>query len=351
MTEPLGVALVQYPPNPVLGDLLAFLRAQVPLKPHMRLWVFPELHLGPRVEQAPHQAARALTDPELAQLGQVAAELGIWLIPGSIYERGANGTVYNTALVYAPDGTRVSSYRKIFPWRPLETSVPGTEFEVFEIPGHGTIGLSICYDIWFPEHTRQLAWLGADMVINMVQTGTSERSQEQAIVTGNAVMNQLWVASVNTASPVGRGRSLIVDPEGVRRAELPGAEPGILTCMVDLGQTRTVRNYGTAGVSSPFKQFYANDVPIHLPMYDGYLTGASMATALGEPTPPPAPGPQTAAEAQSMAIFGAPAAAADPTVSELPLEGPEDGDFLADYSPTPSGEPGSGLPLVPEAGA
>lgn len=87
-----------------------------------------------------------------------AGDLGLWLVPGSVYERGADGRVYNTMPVYSPDGSRVASYRKVFPWRPYETCAPGSEFVVVDLGDHGRVGLSICYDAWFPR--SRVTWRG-----------------------------------------------------------------------------------------------------------------------------------------------------------------------------------------------
>ena len=54
----------------------------------------------------------------------------------------------------------------------------GSEFSVFELPGLGRVGLNICYDIWFPEVTRQLTWMGAELIVNLVRTTTPDRKQE-----------------------------------------------------------------------------------------------------------------------------------------------------------------------------
>ncbi|MEY9951639.1 carbon-nitrogen hydrolase family protein [Leifsonia sp. EB34] len=275
MTQQLVVALVQAAAEPAFdvdrfGDRLTDLVAQLPTA---RLWVLPELHLEPAAVHGDLVAnSHAIDDPELAKLGAIARRLGIWLVPGTIYEHGEDGRVYNTALVFSPDGERISTYRKIFPWRPAEQTAPGDRFEVFELPGHGRIGISICYDIWFPEHTRHLAWLGADLVLNLVQTATSDREQELHIVRGNAIMNQVWIASVNAAAPTGRGRSLIVDPDGAIRSSSPDSSEEVLTAVVDLGATARTREHGTAGVSRPWAQFRDSDTPIPLPLYDGRIT-------------------------------------------------------------------------------
>lgn len=275
MNQSLVVALVQAAAAESDFDVERFatrLTELVRQYPAAELWVLPEFHLEPAGAHAePASAARGIDDERVHRLADVARELGIWLVPGSIYELGDDGAIHNTALVFSPDGERVASYRKIFPWRPLETTAPGDRFEVFEMPGRGRVGISICYDIWFPEHTRHLAWLGADLVLNLVQTATSDREQELAIVRGNAIMNQLWIASVNAAAPTGRGRSLIVDPGGAVRASSPDASEEVLTAVVDLAATAHVRALGTAGVSRPWSQFRSDDAPLPLPLYDGRI--------------------------------------------------------------------------------
>jgi len=279
----LGIAMVQAPA--LAEGIEAFgaqLRGLVALNPGKLLWVFPELHLSSHVgAEDPVENARSLDDPAFDEFGVLSRELGIWLVPGSIYERDAEGVVHNTALVYSPEGERVATYRKMFPWRPAERSVPGGTFSLFDIPGYGRVGLSICYDIWFPEHTRHLAWYGADLVLNVVQTGTNDREQETAIVRGNAIMNQVWIASVNSAAPTGRGRSMLVDPDGVVRTSSGGAHAEVLTAIVDMGLTQAVRDFGTASVSRPWCQMRPEDAVIDLPLYGGRIDPATWTPGSG----------------------------------------------------------------------
>ncbi|WP_336658534.1 carbon-nitrogen hydrolase family protein [Leucobacter sp. USHLN153] len=282
MSRSLGVALVQHH-STSLPEFEHRLRAMVAAHPQMQLWVFPELHLdSPEGQVDIEQLARPLGDERFAQLATLAAELGIWLVPGTFYERADDGRVHNTALVFSPEGTVQASYRKIFPWRPTEKSAPGDSFAVFDLPGYGRVGLSICYDIWFPEHARHLAWSGADLILNLVQTNTSDREQEQVIVRGNAIMNQVWIASVNAAAPTGRGRSLVVDPDGVVRMSASAAGEEILTATIDFAQVKDVRRFGTAGVSRPWAQFRPDDRPIDLPLYSGQITPGQWAARAAE---------------------------------------------------------------------
>ncbi|KAA0120322.1 carbon-nitrogen hydrolase family protein [Mycolicibacterium sp. P9-22] len=278
MAVPLPITLVQAPALPTrdLDRFAAGVRTLVAQRPGPHLVVFPELHLDtPAVEPGaaavdPRDLAEPIDGPRGAALAALAGELGIWLVPGSVYEL-ADGLVYNTAPVYSPAGERVAVYRKIAPWRPYETSTPGTEFVVFDIPEHGRVGLTICYDAWFPEIARQLAWLGADLILNLVQTPTVDREQEVVLARANAIVNQVFVASVNAAGPTGIGRSLLVDPEGRVRTQAAGAEKVVLTDVLDLAEVARVRHHGTAGLNRLWEQFRPGDTPIALPLYGGKI--------------------------------------------------------------------------------
>jgi formamidase len=206
--------------------------------------------------------------PLTEALGRIAAESEIWLVPGSVYELASDGRIHNTALVLAPDGELVATYRKVFPWQPHEACAPGDGFVTFDIPEIGRIGLAICYDGSFPETFRQLAWMGAELIVQVNLTTTSDREQELVMARANAIFNQLYVLSLNAATPAGVGRSLIADPEGlVRVASGPGEE--VLTDVLDLEAVERVRRFGTAGVSRMWEQMLREGPGIELPMYGG----------------------------------------------------------------------------------
>ena len=71
----------------------------------------------------------------------------------------------------------------------------------FDIPEVGRIGLSICYDGGFPETCRQLAWMGAEVVLQPSRTTTSDRNQEMVMARANAIFNQIYLVSLNAGSP------------------------------------------------------------------------------------------------------------------------------------------------------
>ncbi|MBB2910515.1 putative amidohydrolase [Streptosporangium becharense] len=282
MSRPLPIALAQAAPRPADEDVSGFTREVEELTarfPEARFVVFPELHLHgtrvpPRERDAELEAsAEPLDGPRSKAFAQLAGDLGIWLVPGSVCERGPDGALHNTALAFSPEGRLAAWYRKIFPWRPYEPYRPGDRFVVFDVPGTGRVGFAICYDAWFPEVARHLAWMGAEVIVNPVMTTTADRAQELVLARANAIVNQVYVVSVNTAAPVGTGRSLVVDPEGRVRAEA-GEVATVLTDVLDLDDVTRVRRYGTAGLNRVWAQFTEADEPLDLPLYQGRIDPA-----------------------------------------------------------------------------
>ena len=186
-----------------------------------------------------------------------------WLIPGSFFEQ-AGRKVFNTAVVISPDGKIAAKYRKLFPWRPLEKNEPGREFCVFDIPGKGRFGLCICYDQWFPEIVRTLAWMGTEAILHPTATNTSDRPQELVISQAQAIFNQVYFLSVNGVGAGGIGNSIFVDPEG-RILQVAGQRETILTEVIDLDWVQRVREYGTLGLSQLWKDLgnFKQDLPIY----------------------------------------------------------------------------------------
>ncbi|WP_405649746.1 carbon-nitrogen hydrolase family protein [Streptomyces sp. NBC_01386] len=291
MARPLPLILAQAPGRPAddLAGFAADVERRVKLRAPGALVVYPELHLGesaPGVPAAPAEAAEPLDGKRDAAFAELAGDLGIWLVPGSVYERGAGDRVHNTSPVYSPRGERLAAYRKICPWRPYETTTPGNRFEVVALPGVGRIGLSICYDTWFPEISRHLAWMGAELIVNVVRTPTSDRAQEVVLNRANAITNQVFVASVNAAAPSGTGRSLVIDPQGTVRAETVDAGDSTLTDVIDLDEVSNVRRYGTAGLNRIWDQFCPGDPTLDLPLYGGRIDPATWNPAHTTEEPP-----------------------------------------------------------------
>ena len=196
----------------------------------------------------------------------LAARHGIWLIPGSLYEKRGDD-IFNTLSVIDPDGSVVARYQKMFPFFPYEMGVtPGSEFVVFDIPGVCKCGVSICYDGWFPETTRALACMGAEVILHPTLTNTIDRDAELAIARASAVSNQCFFVDVNAAGRLGNGRSIVAGPGGdvIYQA---GESREIIALQLDLQYLRRVREEGWHGLGQPLKSF--RDSQVRFPQYGG----------------------------------------------------------------------------------
>jgi formamidase len=263
-------------PNEAERTLVQFedrVRSLAALADDLQLVLAPELHLmgmsGLLEETAGYmeEVAVPIPGPLTDRLGRLARETGLWLVPGSLYERTKEG-IYNTAVVVSPQGDLVTTYRKCFPWQPYETTRPGQRMVTFEIDGVGRVGLAICHDGVFPEVFRQLAWMGAEAILQVTLTGTSDRDAEVVVARANAIVNQVHVVNVNAASPVGNGRSVLIDPEGSVRYEAGAAEE-VLTSVLDFDAVTLARTRGSFGLNRLWHQLDAHGGDLELPMYDG----------------------------------------------------------------------------------
>jgi hypothetical protein len=163
-------------------------------------------------------------------------------------------------------GRVVVRYRKMFPFRPYEEGIAGgTSACVFDVPGVGRFGLSICYDIWFPETTRSLTALGAEVLLHPVLTGTSDREIELSIARATAAQFQCYVFDINGIGAGGLGRSCIVDPSGQVLHQAGGQEE-MIPIEIDLGQVRRQRETGLRGLGQVLKSF--RDRSADFPVYD-----------------------------------------------------------------------------------
>ena len=240
-------------------DNLEIVRAEMERLKRRFPWV-DMVVLGELSLRGPHTSnAEPLPGPLEQSLCQIARDLRLWLVPGSIHERDGD-RIYNTTPVIDPAGQVVARYRKMFTFLPYEQGVtPGTEFVVFDVPKIGRFGVSICYDMWFPETTRTLAWMGAEVVIHPTMTNTIDRDLELSIARTNAAVNQCWFVDVNCAGRLGNGRSLVVAPDGsvVHQA---GTGYEIVPVEMDLGLVRRSRRRGLFGLGQPLKSFRDNAV-------------------------------------------------------------------------------------------
>lgn len=220
------------------------------LYPGTDMIVFSELAMhGPL-----HACMAEDPDADVAVFQALAAKHRVWIIPGSFFVH-RDGKTYNHAVVINPDGEIAGHYDKMFPFLPFEAGVAaGTDFLIFDVPEIGRFGLSICYDIWFPETTRTLTSAGVEVLIHPVLTGTTDRKAELVIVPATAVMFSCYVVDVNGLDAGGVGRSLVADPAG-NVVHQCGQTAEIFPINIDLGLVRQVRAEGANGLGQVLKSY------------------------------------------------------------------------------------------------
>jgi predicted amidohydrolase len=236
--------------------------------PWVEMIVVPELTAC----GADRDLAEPMPGPTEARFRAVARGHGIWLIPGSFFEKDGDD-LYNTIPVIDPDGKVVARYRKMFPWAPYEIGItPGSEFVVFDVPKVARFGISNCYDIWFPETVRTLAWMGAEIILHPSLTNTVDRDVETAMVRAHGAQNQVYFFDVNLAGPLCAGLSCIAGPGGevVHQA---GRAREIIPLKLDIGYLRDIRERGWHNLGQPLKSF--RDSEAIFPQYsEGYASDA-----------------------------------------------------------------------------
>lgn len=242
--------------------------------PWVRMVVFSELcAFGPSPAHA-----QPMPGPAERTLCELAARYGIWLIPGSMFEQDGD-LVYNTTPVINPEGQVVTRYRKMFPFLPYEEGIAaGTGFAVFDVPEVGRFGVSICYDMWFPETTRMLASLGAEVILHPTMTDTIDRDIELSIARTSAAVNQCYFVDVNGLGDGGIGRSIVIGPSGDVLHEA-GVGPETMPIEIDLDRVRRERANGIRGLGQLLKSF--RDRSANFPVYQRDAASEAYLQSLG----------------------------------------------------------------------
>jgi deaminated glutathione amidase len=201
--------------------------------------------------------AQALDGSAIVWAREIARELGVDLVAGSIAERVQGREKLSNASVHVgPDGEIKAVYRKLHMfdveiegkrYHESDTDEPGEEIVLSEL-GEGTkLGLSICYDLRFPELFRVLALRHARIVaLPAAFTAPTTRDHWETLVRARAIENQVFVVAANQvgAHPGGHhsgGHSLIVDPWGTILARMDGEMPGHIVAELDLDHQDDIR--------------------------------------------------------------------------------------------------------------
>ena len=212
--------------------------------------------LGRDTEKA--SGAQPLDGPICKCFAALARELGIQILLGSFAERSDDPLrCYNTSVLFGSDGSRLAVYRKIHlfdvdvspevRFRESDTVKPGGEV-VIATPELGAVGLTVCYDLRFPDLYQELRRRGAELItIPSAFTATTGKDHWHILVRARAIETQCYVmAAAQCGKHDGEGlresygHSLIVDPWGKVLAEVAEG-PGVALATVDLEHIRKVR--------------------------------------------------------------------------------------------------------------
>ena len=211
--------------------------------------------IGPLEAKVRH--AEAVDGPRIQALANLARELNVYLLVGSIAETSQNAErCYNTSVFLGPDGRILASYRKL---HLFDIDIPdGAQFQESApvVPGDGglctvetdlaTFGLSICYDLRFPELYRALANRGAEVLtVPSAFTLFTGKDHWEVLLRARAIENTAWVIAPNhwgqhSPSRASYGRSMIIDPWGNVVARCPDAISYAIA-KIDLGELNKVR--------------------------------------------------------------------------------------------------------------
>ncbi len=216
----------------------------------------------------------SLDGPVSQACSAAAAEYGVFLVAGSIWEEVPGDTrTFNTSVVYGPTGVRLAVYRKIHmfdvdvggrSYRESDECRPGDEVVAVRLSGVGPpenvqqgepvaagsdaiLGLSVCYDIRFPELYRGLVDLGAHVVsVPANFTMATGRDHWEVLLRARAIENQVFVLAANQTGLHGAGleaygRSMIVDPWGLVLARAADGE-GVAMADLELASVDRVRS-------------------------------------------------------------------------------------------------------------
>jgi predicted amidohydrolase len=218
----------------------------------------PENFAFLRREGAPIACAQGLDGEIVGRLRSLARRLGVRILGGSFPEAVPGDTrVHNTSVLVSPQGEIEAVYRKIHlfdvdlaasgggVYRESAAVAPGAEVVVARTPD-AVIGLSVCYDLRFPELYRALAARGAQLLtVPSAFTRETGKDHWEVLLRARAIENQAFVLAPaqcgrHSETRASHGRSLIVDPWGLVLAQA-GDRPGVVIADCDLAELARIR--------------------------------------------------------------------------------------------------------------
>ena len=222
-----------------------------------KLIALPELFNFWGAPQSYIQIAEPIPGPTVDMLCAKARERHVYILGGSLAERiNMAEKVFNTSVLIDPSGKILAKYRKIHLFdieigqqlvmKESDTFEYGDKLVIAETE-YGTVGLTICYDLRFPEVYRNLAVKGAKIILVpssfMSATG---KDHWEPLIRARAIENQVFIIAPNEIGPIPgtkmlrHGRSLIVDPWGTVLAQAADTE-GVITAELDFDYWQKVR--------------------------------------------------------------------------------------------------------------
>jgi len=216
----------------------------------------PENFAFLRSEGEPIPEAQALDGPWVRRMSELSRRHRLTLLLGSLPERIEGETrVYNTSVLLGPDGATLATYRKIHLFdidlpglehlKESRAVRPGEALVVADTPA-GRIGLSICYDVRFPELYRRLSRDGARVLaVPSAFTDRTGKDHWEILLRARAIENLAYVFAPAQAGPHGKGRAsyghaMIVDPWGAVLAQVPDGE-GVAIAELDFDRQDRLR--------------------------------------------------------------------------------------------------------------
>ncbi len=201
-------------------------------------------------------SAEELTGPTLTAMAALAKACSVYLLAGSVLEKGAhNGKLYNTSVLFGPDGAQLSVYRKIHlfdvalgdgqTYRESAQVHPGDQVVLTDTP-LGKLGLSVCYDLRFPELYRQLSARGATVLaVPSAFTLMTGKDHWEVLLRARAIENQCHVIApaqwgTHAAGRMTYGHAMVVDPWGSVLSQASDGE-GFALAPIDAALTERVR--------------------------------------------------------------------------------------------------------------
>ncbi len=216
------------------------------------LAVFPEMCLtGYVLLDQVYELAEQIPGPTTKQIEALAKKMGMHIIFGmpELSEK-TQATVYNTAVLVGPKGL-IGKYRKMY----LPTHSVFEEKRYFR-PGYepaafqteiGNVGLTICYDVFFPEVFRLPRLMGAQLIVCISASPATRRSYFEVLTAARAIENTCYLAYVNLAGVQDGlqfwGGSRLVSPTGDVLAKAKYDVEDFVVCEVDFGDLRTAETF------------------------------------------------------------------------------------------------------------